>query len=161
MIVKPSRLGFLRRVSSDGDGHRLWIAALGAFDMRSPRDFLTEAELWQTAAPALGTTLLDAGMPKSRAEVLMAGDACAPAPGRTFTKKPRDDPQATGEKFLVTAVVFEVTQAPMDIHFDIDGEVIQTEFRNELRCIAFDGDMATETESVFRGRGQCSSSRWA
>ena len=38
MIVKPTRLGFLRRVSSDGDGHRLWITALGAFDMRSPGD---------------------------------------------------------------------------------------------------------------------------
>ena len=82
MIVKPTRLGFLRRVSSDGDGHRLWITALGAFDMRSPGDFLTEAQLWQTAAPVLGTTLLDAGMPKPHAEVLMAGGACAPA-GRT------------------------------------------------------------------------------
>ena len=85
MIVKPTRLGFLRRVSSDGNGHRLWVTALGAFNLRSPGDFLTEAELWQTAAPALGTTLLDAGMPKPHAEVLMAGDACAPA-GRTVRK---------------------------------------------------------------------------
>ena len=82
MIVKPTRLGFLRRVSSDDNGHRLWITALGAFDMPSPGDLLTEAQLWQTAAPALGTTPLDAGMPKPNAEVLMTGDACAPA-GRT------------------------------------------------------------------------------
>ena len=85
MIVKPTRLGFLRRVSSDRDGHRVWITALGAFDMRSPGDFLTEAELWQTAAPVLGTTVLDAGMPKPNAEVLVAGDACAPA-GRTVRR---------------------------------------------------------------------------
>ena len=82
MIVKPARLGFLRRVSSHASGHRLWITALGAFDMRSPGDFLTEAQLWQTAAPALGATPLDAGMPKSNTEVLIAGAACAPA-GRT------------------------------------------------------------------------------
>ena len=79
MIVKPTRLGVLRRVSSDANGHHLWITALGAFDMPSAGDFLTEAQLWQTAAPALGTTLLDAGMPKRYAEVLVAGDACAPA----------------------------------------------------------------------------------
>ena len=85
MIVKPTRLGFLRRVSSDRDGHRLWITGLGAFDMHSPGDFLTEAQLWQTAAPILGTTPLDAGMPKPHAEVLMAGDACAPA-NRTVRK---------------------------------------------------------------------------
>ena len=87
MIVKPSRLGVLRRVSSDATGHRLWITALGAFDLRSSGDFLTEAQLWQTAAPALGTTVLDAGMPKPHAEVLMTGDACAPA-GRTVRSLP-------------------------------------------------------------------------
>ena len=79
MIVKPTRLGVLRRVSSDRDGHRLWITGLGAFDMHVPGDFLTEAQLWQTAAPILGTIPLDAGMPKPNAEVLIAGDACAPA----------------------------------------------------------------------------------
>ena len=79
MIVKPTRLGVLQRVSSDRDAHRLWIAGLGAFDMQLPGDFLTEAQLWQTAAPILGTIPLDAGMPKPNAEVLMAGDACAPA----------------------------------------------------------------------------------
>ena len=85
MIVKPTRLGVLRRVSSDRDGHRLWITGLGAFGMPSPGDFLTEAQLWQTAAPILGATPLDAGMPKPNAEVLMAGDACAPA-DRTVRK---------------------------------------------------------------------------
>lgn len=79
MIVKPTRLGVLRRVSSDTSGHHLRLTALGAFDLRSGGDFLTEARLWQTAAPALGTTVLDAGMPKTCAEVLVAGDACAPA----------------------------------------------------------------------------------
>ena len=79
MIVKPTRLGVLRRVASNPDGSHLWITALGAFDLRSPGDFLTEAQLWQTAAPALGAGMLDAGMPKPCAEVLVAGDACAPA----------------------------------------------------------------------------------
>ena len=79
MIVKPIRLGVLRRVASNPGGRRLWITALGAFDLRSPGDFLTEARLWQAVAPALGTSILDAGMPKPYAEVLVAGDACAPA----------------------------------------------------------------------------------
>ena len=79
MIVKPMRLGVLRRVSSDSGGSHLWITALGAFDLHTPGDFLTEAQLWQTAAPALGAGMLDAGMPKPCAEVLVAGDACAPA----------------------------------------------------------------------------------
>ena len=78
MIVKPTKLGVLRRVSAGGEGYRLWITALGAFDLLSPGDFLPEARLWQTAAPALGATPLDAGMPKPRAEVLVAGDVCAP-----------------------------------------------------------------------------------
>lgn len=79
MIVKPMRLGVLRRVSSGAGGHHLWITALGAFNLDAPGDFLTEAQLWQTAAPALGATPLDAGMPKPGAEVLVAGEACAPA----------------------------------------------------------------------------------
>ena len=79
MIVKPMRLGALRRVESDsGDACRLWITALGAFDMIEPGEFLTEAQLWQTAAPALGDEVLDAGLPKPRSEVLVAGDVCAP-----------------------------------------------------------------------------------
>ena len=78
MIVKPTKLGVLRRVSAGGEGYRLWITALGAFNLLSPGDFLPEAQLWQTAAPALGATPLDAGMPKSRVEVLVAGDVCAP-----------------------------------------------------------------------------------
>ena len=78
MIVKPTKLGVLRRVSTSSEGHRLWITALGAFNLLSPGDFLPEAQLWQTAAPALGATPLDAGMPKPSAEVLVAGDVCAP-----------------------------------------------------------------------------------
>ena len=79
MIVKPTRLGVLRRVASNPGGSHLRITALGAFDLRAPGDFLTEAQLWQTAAPVLGASMLDAGMPKPCAEVLVAGDACAPA----------------------------------------------------------------------------------
>ena len=60
------------------------------------------------------------------------------APGRTFTKKPRDDPQATGEKYLVTAVDIEVTHAHIDGMVDIDGKVIQTGISNRFRCIEFD-----------------------
>ena len=82
MIVKPMRLGVLRQVSSVSGGNQLWITVLGAFDMTASDDFLTEAQLWQTVAPALGATLLDAGMPKTCTEVLVAGDVCAPE-GRT------------------------------------------------------------------------------
>ena len=79
MIVKPMRLGALRRVEANSSGAcRLWITALGAFEMNEPGDFLTEAQLWQTAAPALGDAVLDPALPKPRSEVLVAGDACAP-----------------------------------------------------------------------------------
>ena len=78
MIAKPVKLGVLRRVSSGAGRQRLWITALGAFDLHTPGDFLTEAQLWQTAAPALAGAVLDAGMPKPHAEVLVAGEACAP-----------------------------------------------------------------------------------
>ena len=83
------RLGVLRRVLSHATGNHLWITALGAFDMRSTGDFLPEAQLWQTVAPALQTTILDAGMPKEHAEVLVAGDVCAPAgrPARGLVAK--------------------------------------------------------------------------
>ena len=62
------------------------ITALGAFDMLAPGDFLAEAQLWQTAVPALGASVLDAGVPKPRAEVLVAGDVCAPG-GRRATSR--------------------------------------------------------------------------
>lgn len=78
MIVKPLQIGFLQQVSCVRGQNSLWITALGAFNLLSPGDFLPEAQLWQTAAPALGTTPLDAGLPKPRAEVLVAGDVCAP-----------------------------------------------------------------------------------
>ena len=68
------------------------------------------------------------------------------APGRTFTKKPRDDPQATDEKYLVTAVDIEVRQAHTGVITESNGEVIQTGFTNKFRCIEFDGAM----ECVYR-----------
>ena len=86
MIIKSSRLGVLRRVSSDASGHHLWVTALGAFNLHDAGNFLTEAELWQTATPALGASVLDAGMPKPRAEVLVAGDVCAPQGRRAASR---------------------------------------------------------------------------
>lgn len=39
---------------------------------------MNEADVWKTAASNLGTAPLDAGAPKPKAELLAAGDACAP-----------------------------------------------------------------------------------
>ena len=74
------------------------------------------------------------------------------APGRTFTKIPPEGRFAGAREYLVTAIDIEVTQAHEGLVADIDGEAIRTEFGNRFRCIAFDGDAQTPTETkcVFR-----------
>ena len=79
MIIKPRKLGVIRQVLASPKDFHLWVTALASFDLISPSaDLLDEQQLWQTAASTLGQMPLDAGMPKGRPEILVAGDICAP-----------------------------------------------------------------------------------
>lgn len=78
-IVKPLRLGLLARAHRQPPKVYYFVAALGYFDLLDPSDFRLETEMWPTITPAIGTDMLDTGMPKPGGELLVAGDACAPA----------------------------------------------------------------------------------
>ncbi len=78
-IVKPLRMGLLARTHRQPPKVYYFAAALGYFDLLAPDDFGLETEMWSTVAPALGNDMLDLCMPKPAGELLVAGDACAPA----------------------------------------------------------------------------------
>ena len=78
-IVKPLRLGLLARAHRQPPKVYYFVAAVGYFDLLDPTDFGLETEMWPTITPAIGSDMLDTCMPKPAGEVLVAGDACAPA----------------------------------------------------------------------------------
>lgn len=77
--VKPLRLGLLARAHRQPPKVYYFVAALGYFDLLKPTDFGLETEMWTSLAPTLGNDMLDACMPKPSGEILVAGEACAPA----------------------------------------------------------------------------------
>ncbi|MDF1791810.1 MAG: DUF2169 domain-containing protein [Thalassobaculaceae bacterium] len=78
-IVKPLRLGLLARAHRQPPKVYYFVAAVGYFDLLDPTDFGLETEMWPTITPAIGGDMLDTCMPKPAGEMLVAGDACAPA----------------------------------------------------------------------------------
>jgi len=78
-IVKPLRLGLLARAHREPPKTRYFVAALGFFDLVDPSDFDLETQMWPAITPYLGQEPLDAAMPKPAGEVLIQGEACAPA----------------------------------------------------------------------------------
>ena len=78
-IVKPLRLGLLARAHRQPPNIYYFIGAVGYFDLLDPTDFGLETEMWPTITPTIGSDMLDACMPKPAGEILVAGDACAPA----------------------------------------------------------------------------------
>ncbi len=77
-IVKPQRLSFIHRVF-ERDNQAYFVATVMAFfDLDAPDALLAEVAMWQALAPYLTDgVVLDEGMPKSRAEVLVSGFAFA------------------------------------------------------------------------------------
>lgn len=79
-VVKPSQLGLVHRTFEDGGRALLTITAFAFFPL-DRRALLHEVPMWKLAAERLGDQPLDAGMPKSRGELLVLGSAfsCGPA----------------------------------------------------------------------------------
>jgi uncharacterized protein YjbI with pentapeptide repeats len=78
-ITKPFKLGLLHRTYQYRGELKLTVSALLMFSLTEPGRVLPENELWRKAMGALAAdTMLDAAMPKSRAEFLLNGSFHAP-----------------------------------------------------------------------------------
>jgi uncharacterized protein YjbI with pentapeptide repeats len=75
-VIKPMCLSLLSRPFEFGQRRLLGISTLCMMPMDGRHELRSESELWQTASDVLGTeAALDAGVPKRRGEVLVAGNA--------------------------------------------------------------------------------------
>lgn len=75
-LVKPLKLGLLHRVFQNAGQPVLSLTAMAFFPFGQPRRLLPEVPMWTSAQEALGPELpLDLAMPKSRGELLVAGNA--------------------------------------------------------------------------------------
>lgn len=84
-VVKPRTLGLLTKAERRRSGASFIVSALAMFDLADPTEFESEQALWLAATKALPPgTILDTGMPKPTAEVLIAGHA-RPAGGEPAT----------------------------------------------------------------------------
>jgi len=80
-MIKPRTLGVLAKAERRKVGASYIVSALGMFDLAQPGAdrFESEQALWLLAAKGLPKgAVLDVGMPKPRAELLMGGSARAP-----------------------------------------------------------------------------------
>jgi uncharacterized protein YjbI with pentapeptide repeats len=77
--IKPFRLSFLTRPFQVGREHRLGIAVLAYFPLDGTGGLLPDTAMWKFVGERLGKDgYLDAGIPKSRSEVLVVGSAYVP-----------------------------------------------------------------------------------
>ncbi len=72
-ILKDNTTGILFSPFAIGGMWHLQIAVLHYFALDRPDTALPEQDLWNECAAELGTAVLDAGFPKPRGEVLLAG----------------------------------------------------------------------------------------
>ena len=85
-IIKPACLSLLTRVFPVPPKTLLAVTGIAPFAFADPDQLTAEVDFWKTAMPAIGETVLDAGMPKPFGEVLVAGSAFAdPARGHRVT----------------------------------------------------------------------------
>lgn len=77
-IVKPLRLGLLKRSLLWGGRTLLSFGVVTAFPFGAPRALLQEGEMWEAITPILGDRPLDTGEPKARGEVVVFGSYHAP-----------------------------------------------------------------------------------
>ncbi|WP_052710131.1 DUF2169 family type VI secretion system accessory protein [Azospirillum thiophilum] len=81
-IIKPACLSLLTRVFPVPPKTLFAVTGIAPFSFADPGQLTAEVDFWKTAMPAIGETVLDAGMPKPFGEVLVAGSAFAdPAHG--------------------------------------------------------------------------------
>ena len=78
-IIKPQHLSLLHRCFERQHRAYLGVSVMAYVPIQASPALLPEQELWQQVAPLMHPEVpLDAGLPKSGAEFLMIGDACAP-----------------------------------------------------------------------------------
>jgi uncharacterized protein YjbI with pentapeptide repeats len=77
-IVKPQHLSVLHRCFERDRKAYFCVTVIALVPLQSEPALMSEQELWQTVPELLGDTPLDMSVPKSGAEFLVAGDACAP-----------------------------------------------------------------------------------
>ncbi|MCB1905926.1 MAG: DUF2169 domain-containing protein [Rhodocyclaceae bacterium] len=78
-IIKPQHLSVLHRCFERQQRAYLGVAVMAYLPIQEEPALLPEQELWQQVAPLMHPEVpLDAALPKSGAEYLMIGDACAP-----------------------------------------------------------------------------------
>ncbi len=77
-LVKPLRLGLLKRSILWGGRTLLSFGLITAFPLAAPRRIMKEGDMWEAITPALGDQVLDSGEPKRRGEVVVHGHYFAP-----------------------------------------------------------------------------------
>ncbi len=78
-IIKPMRLGVLTKPFSHMGRHWLAVTAMAYFDFDEPDRLLPDTKMWPEVMGVLGgDALLDLGMPKPHAELLVGGSAHPP-----------------------------------------------------------------------------------
>lgn len=78
--IKPQKLGLLTRPFEYTRRFYLGVSVFAFIPMGGDRALISEADMWKFAAAELGKdTALDAGIPKAKAEFLVAGSAHVPS----------------------------------------------------------------------------------
>jgi hypothetical protein len=77
-IVKPQRLGLVKRALPWGGRMLMSFGLITAFPFANPRRLLQEGEMWEAITPILGDRALDTGEPKARGEAVVFGSYHAP-----------------------------------------------------------------------------------
>jgi len=77
-LVKPQRLGLIKRSLLWGGRTLLSFGVVTAFPLANPRRLMKEGEMWEAIAPLLGDQVLDSGEPKRRGELVVHGHYFAP-----------------------------------------------------------------------------------
>ncbi|MHA7776830.1 DUF2169 family type VI secretion system accessory protein [Roseibium sp. M-1] len=79
-LYKPFRLSCIQNIQANGGQHTLYATVFYGFDLTDPEAILSEAVYTETATGQLPAgSFLDMGLPKAAPEVLIAGEARAPA----------------------------------------------------------------------------------
>ena len=77
--IKPFKLSFVTRPFVWGTSYHLGVAVMGYFPLEAAPTLLTDMEMWMEVPEVLGKdVLIDSGIPKSRSELLVMGDAWQP-----------------------------------------------------------------------------------
>lgn len=77
-VIKPQRLSLLQRIVTHERRHTLVVSVLVYVPLDSPRNLLTEQNLWNDVGDQIPGGIVDEGLPKPCSEVLVSGFAFAP-----------------------------------------------------------------------------------